>query len=350
MKRAERLTMAAMIIGCVLWAGCGDDKPTQGSQTPIDYQVILSYYYDEGQQQTPYLLALSGLTDSIVDSVPMTSFISGFSFSHRDSLACFASSRRVWTTAWTPAETIGVYDGAGGGRVQISQDDNYVFVSGRKSGLFRFPSLEPIFIDTTVGYGTLIPGRPIVCLHHYSSDTLYFVDYGAPVLRQWAMPMKNQAGEPVLINAICVSISGDTLFVAAEKRDPTTERYILVVTTDNLRVLDQVAGGPPLDFTNPLVHPDGRRVFWYYPGGTWPSVTTGSIYVYDIHRKQFRVLLDGTSIPHLFPAGMTVSPFGDFLYVINDYGLSLIRVRLSDGTVTVPLDNIPGHGVCLSVR
>lgn len=353
MKEGKRWLAALAAVATLLMpAGCdneGRHNPAGGTVPSADYQVVLSYYFANNQYQTPFYLMIDGPRDSIAESLAFQTPFNAFQFLDKGTQAVFTIRGKTWLSAWPAGDVLASNATAGGTAINLTPDERYLFITGSKPVLFSLPDLTPLFQAGSGGDGTLIPGRRLACYHHWS-DTLHFLDFRTGVAIHEKRVLRGLSGEVLLAGTVCASVSGDSLILSAElDNGQASEQYIIVAATADLSVFDQIPVSVGFQFTRPVVHPDGKRIFWCKTGGTWPTLTYGAVYTYDIEGKSLTMLLDGSST-HLFPKELRLSPRGDYLYVLSANDLSLAKVRLSDGETTLLVEGFPGYGECMAIK
>lgn len=347
-KRSYRAAIVATAVFTVM-IGCSDDtSPVKSPIVTENYQLALSYYYPDASPRVPYFLMVEGPVDSIIDSIVFQEPFEAFRFLDSGTTAVYTRSKKTWLAAW-PSGTAGAVASTGGSVIHITPDEQHLFITGGKPVLFSLPDLTARYSSDVGGDGTLIPGRSLACYHTWG-DTLYYLDFGSASVTVEKRALRGLSGEILNFETVCTSVSGDSLLLSAQRQNgDVLEHYLIVAATADLQVLDQTPIGLSFQFTRPVVHPDGRRVFWCYEGGTWPALVYGSVFVYDITTRALTMLVDG-AVYGLFPHQITLAPAGDDLYVLSNNDLNLAKVRLTDGMVAEPIDYMPGRGECMALR
>ncbi|NMC43033.1 MAG: hypothetical protein GYA46_03865 [candidate division Zixibacteria bacterium] len=343
----RRAVVTAAIFAVMI--GCSDDaSPVKSPIVEEDYQLTLSYYYPDASPRVPYFLVVEGPADAIVDSIAFQEPFDAFRFLENGTTAVYTRGKKTWTASW-PGGIVSADASTGGSVIHITPDEQYLFVTGGKPALFSLPDLGALYLAGSGGDGTLIPHRRLACYHNWG-DTLHYLDFSTGTVVHEKRALRGKSGEVLNFETVCASVSGDSLILSAQRQNgDVLEHYLIVAATADLQVLDQTPITVSFQFTRPVVHPDGRRVYWCYEGTTWNEIVYGSVFVYDITTKTLTLLVDGADYG-LFPHQMALSPAGNYLYVLSINDLNLAKVRLADGTVMEPIDYLPGRGECMALR
>ncbi len=311
--------------------GCGDENPSGSPVINGECFIVVEYVDLDGSRGDPihYLVTLTGESDSLVDSILMPQGIYKMAFAHKGDRACFVnlmpSPPEVFITNWPLTDTLTLRQGFLGECPRFTADDKYILIAKGDPTLLTVPDLTQKFIDSAgCDNASFIPGRDLFCYSHPIKDSIFYVDYGSEPINPYALPFRDSSGALHEVAAFCPSKSGDSLIVSAGNS-------IFVVRTENLQVLTQKYVGVDFEWSYPVLHPHGDRVFWFYEGSTWPIPASGSVYVYQISTGEFSVLLDEADVGYFTPSEMTVTPDGKFLYLLSSWDRRLIKVRLSGG-------------------
>jgi hypothetical protein len=120
------------------------------------------------------------------------------------------------------------------------------------------------------------------------------------------------------IKSVRPSISGDSLILGAQYFDGMAlVNYILIAGTDNLTVLETVPipAGLPVPDRTPVLHPDGRRLFWVQ--GFTGTVPDDIVFMYRLDTGQFEVILDEGNFGEMTAYQLLLVPGGRDLLVIG---------------------------------
>jgi len=349
------LFLAYLSIAAFLY-GCGnDDKLVNGSNVQPEYHLVVDIFPDDSNHtDSHYFLSVNTRSDSVIDSISVPFGEFGIGFNGDGSAACFSKIYPdpgfTWVTAWPNIDTIAYKEGMAGKRVYFSQDNQYLLVSGGTSTLYSFPGMAGVYVDTTGASGIFIPGEKKICAYKWLIDTLDFIDYDEIPPARYSFPLRGKAGEALYVSAVCASLSGDSLILATEKFGQDGGHFIAVVTTDSLKIIDQVAVDAPLIYTELLLRPEGDEVFFNYEGTTWPDDVYGTVYAYNISSKEIKIIADESDIGRFFPSEMAVTPDGKHLYILGSYEKDLIKIRLSDGSMSRPISQLEILGYSIAIN
>jgi len=346
----------------VLWgialfvlASCSHDgnNPTV-SRPPVpgveaDYHLVMDHYHRVSDELFSYTYQLAIQTtrgDTLIDSMPAAFIIYDIAFSPNGDLVCFSGSlmtNRTWISHWPKLDTIAIREGIYG-NVSFSEDGRYLLVGTR---LFSVPDMTLIYDESPLHFNSFfIPGRDKFCFNIWDTDSIYFVDYGITPPLRYSKPVKGVLGEVLAVSAFVASVSGDSLIMAAQHGEHGIEqRSILIVDSDSFEIIDQVmTGGPYFQYTTPVIHPNGRFVYWYFRGCPMDiCYSSGTVYVYDIAARSLSVLVDKSDVGDFFPEELAVTPGGEYLY-IRDFMDRMFKVNTSNGQIAEISDDGGGMG------
>ncbi len=336
MLRFISLSILAALAAAVIAIGCGDDSPTDSPPVVNDYELVLNSTYNPDADSSRFLLVASTLHDSITDSVYVDYPYMAIAFSPDGETVYYSRlawppfpDHVTWATDWETGDTVALHVGAGGDGLIVDETNTYVFIhDGSYPTIFSLPDLQPVFIDSSHGSsgGVFIPGRPQAVYYTFAETHITFIDYSStpPVSHQ--QPIEDTAGNPVNVQAIGTSPSGDSLLLIGSVN---WERwYFLIAATDNLTVLAQIVLPPYVmyDCTPILMRSYHKRAFFYYPGSLWDfggsrlsridvARAPGILYQVDLSDRQVSVLLDESDFGFPYIEDMVLTPDGRYLYV-----------------------------------
>jgi hypothetical protein len=350
----------------LILSGCvGDNEnPVNGKSDPPgvepEYHLVMDMYTpnDDQHQDDYYLITTSTLSGTLVDSVAMSPGFDRITFSHDGTMTCFSdyhiSGRRTWLETWPGHDTLGLIEGTWS-TVAFSPDDQYLLVG---ISLYSIPELTPIYETPPLHFNSsFIPGRELFCYNVFPDESIYFVDYSQGPPLEYSLPVKEPSGKPMAVAAFCPSKSGDSLILATQNgENGVYQRYIAVVATDDLKVYDLVPyEGAFFQYSTPVLHPDGNRVYFYYQGSSiitskasGCNATNGTVYEYNILTQELSILVNEDDVGTFYPMQLAVTPGGESLYILDEWG-RVLKVRLSNYNITQPLPYLDGKTMAMAI-
>ncbi len=334
------LAALAAVATLLMPAGCGKDgdSPIGPAHKPVgEYEVVVNTLMVDSINGDSFVLRVyDPENDSLKQVLPFSSALAAMTTTKNGLTGYFSKiyprdSIEIWSAAWPPTAVQHSHVGLGSTQLLLSPDETYLLGSMGMTVLYALPDLTPVYIDSANALdAAFLPGRTQFCYHHFLDDTLIMVDYGSLPATVTRRPLRGVQDEALEISTICPSSGGDSLIISAYNWR-TYQDFVIVASTADLGIIDQVVVDRSLEFAAPLLHSDGRHVFWQTPD---------AIYGYDITTKDFRIVVDDGEGLWYSQQRMALSPDGEYLFVksIN----SLLKLRFSDGVVTV-IDTLSGQ-------
>jgi hypothetical protein len=331
--------------------GCGDDSPTPTRPSPKPahtYKIVLnSLVTDSLGGQSFVMMVFDPESTGVQQTIPFTSSLAAMT-STRDGSRVFVSKTypkpyEVWSSSWPPTDTLASHTGLAAGQLLLSPDEQYLLAGSGHAVLYALPGLNPVYIDSaSADGGAFLPGRAAFCYHRFMNDTVFIVEYGTSPVTIHKQSLRDTDDKPLAIRALCPSAGGDSLIIAAEDVQAQI-KYMLVVSTDDLTIIDKVAITATFYQTAPVADPGGRYTYWLYGGSVWTpfpgplsrgeAYDPGVIYRYDIRAKELTTIMGDFEGGAEMAQAMLVTPDGTYLYVVSSF--YLYRIRLADGQVDI---------------
>ncbi|MDD4050861.1 MAG: hypothetical protein PHR28_03030 [candidate division Zixibacteria bacterium] len=326
-----------LLIALFVAGGCGDDPVSPGGSSPKpahEYEIVLNALVTDSLGGHSFvMMVFDPDSTGVKQTIPFNTSLAAMTTT-KDGSRMFVSKTypkpyEVWSSSWPPTDTLASHAGLAAGQLALSADEQYLLASSGHAVLYALPGLVPVYIDSaSADCGAFLPGRTAFCYHRFMNDTVIVVDYGTAPMTVHQQSLRGAGDEPLAIQALCPSAGGDRLIIAAEDTQSNI-KYMMVVSTDNLAIIDQVTIAPSFRQMVPVADSGGRYTYWMAKGSTWPAPTPGAIYRYDIQTKELTSILDDSNGGPYLPEEMLVTPDGEYLYVTSV--LYLYRMRLSDG-------------------
>ncbi len=350
MFRFISLSGLAALAAAFIAIGCGNDTPTDSPPVVNDYELVLNSTYNPDADSSRFLLVISAGNDSVIDSSYVDYAFQDLVFS-ADGMILYRTrvglnpfpEPLVWATDWKAEDTLALYEGAGGGDLAIDDTDHYLFLNNNwYPTIFSLPDLQPVFIDSSHGSsgGVFIPGRPQAVYYTFAETRITFIDYSSTPPVTQVRPIEDTAGNPVNVQAIGVSASGDSLLLIGSVN--WQRWYFLIASTDSRDILTQFDIPPHLmyDCTPIILRPHSNEALFYYPGNLYDGMNfgnmqssdqeiSGSFYRVNIQTGDWSVLLDENAFGFFFIRDLLMTPDGRYGYVVT-YS-RLIKIDLGSG-------------------
>jgi hypothetical protein len=159
--------------------------------------------------------------------------------------------------------------------------------------------------------------------------------------------MRGISGETLRIHSIGTSISGDSQIIIADNN--AEDWYLNVATTDSLKVLEQISLPPYLAYhpATFLMHPRSNTLYFSYIGNPFAWIS-GVVYSMDLSTLELSVILDENDIGRFMANDMLLTPESDYLYILT--ARKLVKMRLSDNTISIPIDRTNLQGVAMTLN
>lgn len=328
---------ALLIITPLIVGGCGDDSRTLAGPSPKpahEYEIVLNALVSDSLGGHSFvMMVFEPDSTGVKQTIPFNTSLAAMTTT-RDGSRMFVSKTypkpyEVWSSSWPPTDTLASHAGLAAGQLALSSNEQYLLAGSGHAVLYALPGLNPVYIDSaSADGGAFLPGRTAFCYYRFMNDTLITVDYGTAPMTVHKQTLRGADDKPLAIQAFCPSAGGDSLIIATENTE-TNVKYMMVVSTDDLAIIDQVTIAPSFRQMVPVADPGGRYTYWMAKGSTWPAPTPGAIYRYDIQTKELTSILDDSNGGPYLPEEMLVTPDGKYLYVTSV--LYLYRMHLLDG-------------------
>lgn len=358
MKQYRILSGIVVLYVGILVYGCGDDKSTNSPPAVNNYELVLNSTYDPDADSARFLLVFNSSNDSVIDSSYIDyAFHGGMAFStdgrilYRSRLGLIPFPEHViWATDWETGDTVAIYEGIGGGNLAVDETNGYLL--HWYPTLFTLPDLQLVFSDSGGGSSgaIFVPGEEQACYFASGETHVTMVDYGIMPAVTHEKSVYNMTGQPVNLDAIGVSNTGDSLFLIGSV-DGQSE-YLLVATADSVSTIAQFAIPPYFTYRcSPILpRPFSDDVLFYYPGsfgGIEGPGTSGILYRMDLESGQWSILLDESDYGFMFIRDLFITPDGRFAYVVRLP--ALIKVDLISGQKQQVLTDrlLGGHFITL---
>jgi hypothetical protein len=336
------LVVFLCLIGIII-GGCEDDSLVDGRGQSVRYSLVVACESQSGTVQ--YMLEMDIGNGLSLDSTAMPFSEPPFSFVFSN-----VGPNVYWSvpdagifsllqTTWPVVDTIGFVDSTGG-ELTLSSDDRYLRIPGT---LYRVPGLMDLYEDNQDRFnGAFLTDRNQYVYRTLESNTLYFIDYGTIPVTTVSDTLIGSPFASTWIQSVRPTVSGDSLIVSGRDfSNLTIVDYLLIVDTDNLTVLDTIflpADIPGPDMV-PLIHPDGRRIFWIEGFTAVPP--DDIVFSYRLDAGQFEVLLDRADVGELIASRLLMAPGRpDLLVVATDEAApgvvtKIVRIDLTDNSSKV---------------
>jgi len=309
----------------------------------------LNSTYNPDADSSFFLLVASSAHDSIIDSAYIDYAYPGIVFSvdgatlYKSRIGLNPFPRPItWGTDWATGDTTALFEGGGGSGMSVDETGGYFFLNaGWYPTLFALPGLQPMFIDSTGGStgGVFIPGERRACYFTFAETHITLLDYTQFPADTVKTPMHTLADEPTNVHAVGSSLSGDSLFVIGSV--DWEHCYFLILDADSLDIIAQIDIPMQYEYncTPILMHPDGNRIFFYYPGSfsidrdpiASPNVP-GVVYELNLSSGTVSVLLDESDFGYNHLYDMQLTPDGKFLYISSAIWIAKINLVTGEKT------------------
>ncbi len=338
-RRGCLAVIAAGIVATII--GCNGDSrsPSGPSHKPTGYEIVLNALVtDSLGGQSFAMIVFDPDSTTVKETIPFGTALTAMTATKNGLRTCFSKAHppgedETWCSSWPPTDTLASHVGLRAYQLLLSPNEQYLLGSMGNTVLYALSGLTPVYVDSASTMdAAFLPGRTAFCYHRFWDDTLIVVDYGTSPMTVYKKSLRGADDEPLVIGAVCPSAGGDSLVIAARTMQ-TNIKYMMVVSTDDLAIIDQVTITPSFFQTVPVAHPGGRYSYWLAEGSSWPTPASGAIYRYDIQTKELTSILDNSDGGPDMPEAMLITPDGRYLYVTSL--LNLYRLRLSDGQTEI---------------
>ncbi|MFH2056612.1 MAG: hypothetical protein ABIJ61_11685, partial [bacterium] len=296
-----------------LLVGCDDcDCPTCPTDEPEPergYEMLYSYVGMEDY----WVYTYSTKTGEVLDSVRYGNYPFSDVIVSPDGQYGYYTVRSVdleggyatWVTDYADGDTLAFTGGLGGYSLALSKDGRFLATANaRDLTIFEVPSLSVVFSgpDFQPGIADFHYERNVLYVPLREEDSLLVVDLRVDPPAASKCQLRGLGGGELHGLAV-VYASAENMLVL---RAAYFNRYTLqLLDADSLTAVAEM----PAQLSEPYVHPDGRRVFFYTK---WNEIGTvpATVWMLDVSTRVLRKLLsaDGIGLPVEYFPGL--SPFG----------------------------------------
>jgi hypothetical protein len=293
-----RLTAVAMIVALIVCSCCDQCPISETGDWEPDYHFTYSYVGSE--TGSTFVLTYSSKTGEVIDSMPCGSTpFSDMAFSSAGEYVCYTSilnldigTAETWVERTSTGDTIAYLSGIGTRGCLISPDDQHVLLfGGHTLAILTLPNLSTYYMDTLHSHGALFhpyEEKVFMCLNR-AMDSLFVMDYSSIPVIFSSIPVEDENGR-LLLTKGPLMVTEDYLFLNPYEKFPSVGYYFHVYEVETLEPVSKLHTNLPTVYRGRDLHPDGKRLFLSYNGGSELPWISG-VHVYN--------LVTGSLLPYI---------------------------------------------------
>jgi hypothetical protein len=346
--------LAALLLGMI--TGCTKEKCVvcPPDQPPAEKEYHLIYSYGNPGY---WVYTFSTKSLKAVDSVSYSGNpFEGLQFTRDGKYACYSKPGVTWVTDYATGDTIAVDNGHGGEHMSFSKDDRMVLVSaGSRTTVFGFPQLDILYSlppGLSANGGCFDPTEDVAYLTCRHEDSLLIVRFDSTGIHDHKIGLAGIDGTPR--NGSSAAVTPDGSILLLNVIDGYGANYLQLRDTDSLRLMAEYYPS----YSGPFIHPDGRRVLFFYNSRPFDYPAPWAVYVLDLKTRIMKKVVDGSDYqafwkwPYLELSQIDFTPDGRYAFLRSGAGMSGSPpiAKLDLDTYEIVDAIYPHHGVSRAMR
>jgi hypothetical protein len=308
--------------------GCSDDCPTcPDNKSPAEKEYHLIYTYGNPGYPGYWVYTFSTKSLKAVDSVSYSGNpFDGLRFTSDGKYACYSKPGVTWVTDYASGDTIAIDNDHGGPQLSISKGDRMLMVlAGSRTTVFRLPQLNILYTVPSgiSAYSSCFdPTEDVAYIPIAREDSLLIVRFDSTGIHDHKIGLVGIDGTRRNGSSAAVTLDGSILLLSVT--DGYGGRYLKLRDTDSLGLMAEYYPS----YYGPCVHPDGRRVFFFYSSPPYDYPAPWAVYVLDLKTRIMKKVVDGSDYQafwkwmYLELSQIDFTPDGRYAFLRSGFGLS----------------------------